>query len=185
MEMRGIEPRASRMQSERSTIWATSPFMTKQLKSSNSSKIKKLGLVRLRPNVMMPLHLAVESSRFSPTSAGESEGASETGYKRRSISPYIGMILQAVKGRWGVATSRNFYCERGARPNPSLLRQQGHPHHFTIWSRNFNWICLDFVFLLLLFVFFVVALLHFLIVYLVYLAKCFLLIAGFYLLCSS
>ena len=26
MEMRGIEPRASRMQSERSTIWATSPF---------------------------------------------------------------------------------------------------------------------------------------------------------------
>ena len=24
--MRGIEPRASRMQSERSTIWATSPF---------------------------------------------------------------------------------------------------------------------------------------------------------------
>ena len=26
MEMRGIEPRASRMQSERSTIWAASPF---------------------------------------------------------------------------------------------------------------------------------------------------------------
>ena len=26
MEMRGIEPRASRMQSERSTMWATSPF---------------------------------------------------------------------------------------------------------------------------------------------------------------
>lgn len=26
LEMRGIEPRASRMQSERSTIWATSPF---------------------------------------------------------------------------------------------------------------------------------------------------------------
>ena len=24
--MRGIEPRASRMQSERSTIWATSPY---------------------------------------------------------------------------------------------------------------------------------------------------------------
>ena len=27
MEMRGIEPRASRMQSGRSTIWATSPFI--------------------------------------------------------------------------------------------------------------------------------------------------------------
>ena len=32
MEMRGIEPRASRMQSERSTIWATSPLLIRAIR---------------------------------------------------------------------------------------------------------------------------------------------------------
>ena len=41
MEMRGIEPRTSRMQSERSTIWATSPFVSSVVKAIIDAESKR------------------------------------------------------------------------------------------------------------------------------------------------
>ena len=42
MEMRGIDPRAPRMQSECSTIWATPPDIKKEKKKRWRQKIKKI-----------------------------------------------------------------------------------------------------------------------------------------------
>ena len=55
LEMRGIDPRTSRMQSERSTIWATSPFMKR-----GANAISNLSSVNAIAERSFLLHIVVK-----------------------------------------------------------------------------------------------------------------------------
>ena len=47
--------------------------------------------------------------------------------KEVGVRPRKTMILQAVKGRWGVVQARKIIMREGCPPQRSLLRQQGTP----------------------------------------------------------
>ena len=62
-----------------------------------------------------------------PNRQGTARCSPAAALKEVGVRPRKTMILQAVKGRWGVVQARKIIMREGCPPQLSLLRQQGTP----------------------------------------------------------